>query len=182
LSKGRWVIRITDDDGVNRGQRDFTIDSDTAGAITVSGMRFDLSVVYDDIDDERDELPEWFAENNWHHLIYAALSSDAVAGGDADGDGNCRTPVNTCLTLNVDGTAARTGVRALLISAGAEWAHQDRSSGDCDGDGMEDDFLCAYFEGDNSDRSTAALADTFARDRYSVIFNDQVRIVAPLPP
>ena len=182
LSEGKWTIRITDDNGINRGQRDFTIDSDTAGAITVSGIRFDLSVVYDDIDDERDELPEWFAENNWHHFIYAALSSDAVAGGDADGDGDCRTPVNTCLTLNVDGTAARSDVRALLVSAGAEWAHQDRSNGDCDGDGIGDDFLCAYFEGDNSDRSTVARSDTYASDKYSVEFNDQIRIVAPLPP
>ncbi len=182
LSEDAWIIRITDDDGVNWGQREFTIDSNTAGAITVSGIRFDLSVVYDDTDDERDELPEWFAENDWHHLIYAALSSDAVAGGDADGDGDCRTPLNTCLTLNVDGTAARTDVRALLVSAGSEWAHQDRSNGDCDGDGIGDDFLCAYFEGDNSDRSTVAQSDTYARDKYSADFNDQIRIVAPLPP
>jgi hypothetical protein len=182
LSEDGWSIRITDDDGVDWGQRDITIDSDTAGAITVSGIRFDLSVVYDGIDDERDELPEWFAENNWHHVIYAAFSSDAVAGGDADGDGDCSTPVNTCLTLNVAGLVARTDVRALLVSAGAEWADQDRSNGDCDGDGIGDDFLCVYFEGDNGDRSNIAQSDTFARDRFSADFNDQIRIVAPSPP
>jgi hypothetical protein len=86
------------------------------------------------------------------------------------------------LTLNVAGTAARSDVRALLVSAGAEWADQDRSNGDCDGDGIGDDFLCAYFEGDNSDRSNVAQSDTFARDRYSAVFNDQIRIVAPSPP
>ena len=73
-------------------------------------------------------------------------------------------------------------MRALLVSAGAEWAHQDRSNGDCDGDGIGDDFLCAYFEGDNSDRSTVAQSDTYARDKYSADFNDQIRVVAPLPP
>ena len=177
-----WSIRITDDDGINKGQRDIIIDANTGGEIRLSGIRYDLSVVYDDVDDARDELPEWFAENNWHHYIYVALSADAVAGGNADGDGDCKTPVNTCLTLNASGRVARSNVRALVVSASVGLAHQDRSIGDCDGDGIADDFLCAYLEGDNSDRSTAAAADTYARDRYSMRFNDQVRVVAPLPP
>jgi hypothetical protein len=182
LPEVAWVIRITDNDGIDHGRREISIDSDTGGAISLHGIRFDLSVVYDDIDDERDELPEWFAENDWHHFIYAAFSSDAVAGGDADGDGDCMTPVNTCLILRANGVVARTDVRALLISAGTEWAHQDRWVGDCDGDGVGDDFLCAYFEGDNADKSTVARTDTYARDAYSAAFNDQVRVIAPLPP
>jgi hypothetical protein len=173
-----WSIRITDDDGVNRGRRDIRIDSDTAGAITLTGIRFDMSIVYDDIDDVRDELPEWFVENNWHHFIYAAFSGDAVAGGG----GECSTPVNRCLTLTVDGTVVRNDVRALLVSAGSAWPHQDRITGDCDSDGVGDDFLCAYFDGDNGDKSTVSQHDVYARDRYSVGFNDQVRIVEPLPP
>ncbi len=60
--------------------------------------------------------------------------------------------------------------------------NQDRDIGDCDGDGIRDGFLCAYLEGDNSDKSTAMLADTYARDQLSAVFNDQLRIVAPLPP
>jgi hypothetical protein len=177
-----WSIRITDDDGINKGQRDIIIDADTGGEIHLSGIRYDLSVVYDDVDDARDELPEWFAENNWHHFIYVALSEDAVPGGNADGDGDCKTPVNTCLTLNASGRVARSDVRALVISASARLLYQNRSIGDCDGDGVADDFLCAYLEGDNSDRSTPTAADTYARNRYSAQFNDQVRIVAPLPP
>ena len=51
-----------------------------------------------------------------------------------------------------------------------------------DGDGVRDDFLCAYFEGANSDQSTPAAADIYARDAYSAAFNDQVRVVAPLLP
>jgi hypothetical protein len=176
------VIRIRDDAGANSGHRDITIDSNTRGAITLSGIRYELSVVYDDVDDARDELPEWFVENNWHHFIYAALSKDAVAGGNADGDGDCSTPVDWCLRLTVAGKTVRSDVQALLISSGGQWAVQDRSIGDCDGDGFFDDFLCAYFEQENSDKSTPAAADTYARNRLSAAFNDQLRIVDPLPP
>jgi len=176
------VIRIRDDDGANSGQRDITIDPNTRGAITLSGIRYDLSVVYDDVDDARDELPEWFVENNWHHFIYAALSKDAVAGGNADGDGDCSTPVDRCLRLTVAGKTVRSDVRALLVSSGGQWAVQDRSIGDCDGDGFFDDFLCAYFEEENSDKSTPDAVDTYARNRLSAAFNDQLRIVDPLPP
>ena len=182
LTSTKWNIRITDDDGVDRGRRELRVDADTAGAIAVNGIRYDLSTVYDDVDDERDELPEWFAENDWHHFVYAAFSSDAVAGGDVDGDGNCATPVDTCLSLEVDGAVVRTDVRGLLISAGVERAHQDRSIGDCDGDGVGDDFLCAYFEGENGDRSSAARSETYAHDTHGASANDQIRILAPLPP
>ncbi len=182
LPSAAWSIRITDDDGVNRGQRDIIIDADTGGEIHLSGIRYDLSVVYDDVDDVRDELPEWFAENNWHHFIYVALSEDAVPGGNADGDGDCKTPVNTCLALNASGRVVRSDVRALVISSSAGLPHQDRSIGDCDGDGVADDFLCAYLEGDNSDKFTPVLGDTYARGGFSSQFNDQVRIVDPLPP
>jgi hypothetical protein len=177
-----WSIRITDHDGFNTGQRDIVIDADTGGKITLRDIRYDLSVVYDDVNDERDELPEWFAENDWHHFIYVAIAQDAVPGGDVDGDGDCSTPANTCLTLNVAGRAVRKDVRALVISSGGRWAGQDRSIGDCDGDGIADDFLCAYFEGDNSDKSSPAAADTYARDPFSRAFNDQLRVVDPLPP
>lgn len=177
-----WNVRITDDDGLNSGQRDIFVDADTQGEITLSDIRYELSVVYDDTDDERDELPEWFVENNWHHFIYVALSADAAPGGDADGDGDCATPVSTCLILKVAGKTARSDVRALLVSSGGQLPGQNRSTGDCDGDGSADEFLCAYFEGDNSDRSTAAAADAYARDPLSATFNDQIRIVEPLPP
>jgi len=177
-----WSIRITDDDGVNRGERETVIDADTGGQVTLSGIRYDLSVVYDDLIDSRDEVPEWFARNNWHHFIFAAFSEDAVAGGNADGDGDCSTPVNTCLILNASGKLARSDLRALVVSSGIPFPHQDRSIGDCDGDGVAEDFLCSYLEGDNSDTSSAVLADTYARGAFSSRFNDQLRIVDPLPP
>lgn len=178
---GRWNVRITDDDGINQGQRDIAIDGDTGGEITLSGIRYDLSVVYDDRHDARDELPEWFVENQWHHLVYAAFSADAVAGGNADGDDDCRTPFDNCLTLNAAGRAVPAGVRGLVISPGAALAHQDRLVGDCNGDGVADNYLCAYFEGANSDRSTPRRADTYLRGEFTRHFNDQVRIVDPPP-
>jgi hypothetical protein len=87
--------------------------------------------------------------------------------------------VDDCLTLMVAGRPVPTGVRALVISSGAVLAHQDRAVGDCDGDGIRDEYLCAWLEGDNGDRSTAAEADTYVRGEFSRHFNDQVRIVDP---
>lgn len=179
---GAWTIRVTDDDGAQWGQRVLRIDGDTAGTLALAGIRYELSVVYDDIADDRDELPEWLVDNDWHHFIYVALSQDAAPGGDSDGDGDCSTPVNTCLSLKVAGRIIRSDIRALLVSSGIARASQDRSIGDCDADGLYDDFLCAYFEGDNADVATPAAADTFARDAFSARFDDQVRVVAPLPP
>jgi len=176
-----WSVRITDDDGINQGRRDIAIDGNTGGEITLSGIRYDLSVAYDGKDDRRDELPEWFIENDWHHFIHAAFSADAVAGGNGDGDDDCTTPVDDCLTLMAAGRPVSMRVRALVISTGPALARQDRSIGDCDGDGIADDFLCAWLEGDNSDTSTPVLADTYVRGEFSRHFNDQVRIVDPPP-
>lgn len=176
-----WSVRVTDGDGHNSAWRSIAIDADTDGAVTLSGIRYDLSVVYDGRDDERDELPEWLVENGWHRFIEVAYSADAAPGGDRDGDGDCATPMNTCLALVVDGNVVRADVRALVVSSGVPGPLQDRGIGDCDGDGVYDNFLCAYFESGNADVSTPAAADTFAQDAYGARFNDQVRVVAPLP-
>ena len=192
-----WVVRITDELAGSSGQKAVVIDADTRGTITVAGIRFDLSVVYDDTDDARDELPEWLVENNWHHFILATFAGDFMAGGDAD----CVTSTS-CLTLNVAGVDTLIPVEGLLLSAGVEWTNQDRTIGDCDGDGggplaepTDDSFLCAYF--DSLDTSTydvstdllrhgqntqAINLDFYAREVFSNTYNDQVRVVAPLPP
>ena len=174
-----WNVRITDDDGIARGTREIAIDSDTAGGITLSGIRYDLSVVFDDVADARDELPEWFVDNEWHHHIHAAFSADAVAGGNADGDDDCTTPVDNCLSIGAPGGSAPRPVRGLVIAPGVPLSHQDRSIGDCDGDGLAEDYLCAYLEGDNSDKSTPARADVYSGGSFTALFNDQVRVVDP---
>lgn len=177
-----WNVRVTDENAFDWGRRELRIDSDTAGALTLSGVRFDLSVVYDDLHDARDELPEWFAENDWHHYIYVALSADAAPGGDSDGDGDCQTPVDTCLRLRIAGEVARSDIRALAVSAGAALAGQNRARGECGGEGRSNGFRCAFMEGDNGDDSTPRSADTFVRDGPGARFNDQIRVIAPLPP
>jgi len=191
-----WTIRVTDTDAGLSGTTLLVIDADTDGNTTVSGIRYDLSVVYDDIDDAMDEVPEWFAENEWHKFIYAGFSGDVVAAGNSDADNNCATPTNSCLSLNTNATVHSTDIPALLISSGAEWTNQDRAIGDCDGDGggpltdpADDSFLCAYLDGDTSSYnvSTDILrhgantltvpADWYAKDVFDGNFNDQVRIM-----
>jgi hypothetical protein len=190
-----WIVRITDVDGGNTGVRAIVIDHDVRGHITLSGIRYDLGVAYDDVDDGRDEIPEWFVENNWHHFIFAAFSQDVVAGGNIDLDGNCTTPTNTCLSINADGLPARSNdVPALLISSGVEWTNQNRAIGDCDGipgiDPNNDSFLCAYFDSNDTTSyvvsaeilrhgaNTANITtELYARDDFGDDFNDQVRII-----
>jgi hypothetical protein len=197
LPQDAWFIIVSDQDGADVGTMRIDLNGSN-GWIAVNDIRYDLSVVYDDVDDAKDEVPEWFAENDWHHFIYAAVSQDAVAGGNADLDTNCATPANSCLKLNVAGAASRSDIRALLMSSGVQWTNQDRTIGDCDGDGLinplNDSFLCAYFDGDTTlyDVSTEVLrhgantqavtADFYARDTFNTGFNDQIRIVEPLPP
>ena len=192
-----WTVRVTDTLSGNGGSTLLVIDSDTDGSISVNGIRYDMSVVYDDVDDARDEIPEWLAENNWHHFIFATFAEDFMAGGDAD----CVSST-TCLTLNVAGVDTLISVEGLLLSAGVEWTNQDRTIGDCDGDGggpqsdpTDDSFLCAYFDSVDTttyDVSTDLLhhgqntqainLDFYAREVFGANYNDQVRIVAPLPP
>jgi hypothetical protein len=195
LPQDLWTIIVTDELAGDQGIMRIDLD-DSDGSITVNNIRYDLSVVYDGVDDAKDEVPEWFAENNWHHFIYVAASQDLVVGGNADADDNCTTPINSCLSMNANGVVARTDIPALLISSGVQWTNQDRDIGDCDGDGggpltdpTDDSFLCAYFDGDTTiyDVSTDILrhgantltvpADWYARDTFGLGFNDQIRTI-----
>lgn len=192
-----WIVRITDENGANVGQRAVVIDHDTRGEMKLSGIRYDLGVAYDDTDNAQDELPEWFVENNWHHFIYAAIAPDFMAGGDSDCVGS-----SSCLTINVAGTAMNPNpnVRALLIASGSEWNGQNRDTGDCNGDALinaaDDDILCAYFDSDTTlyplnvdgfrhGADTAVLTqpmvpnDQYSANVFGAEFNDQVRIIEP---
>lgn len=123
------------------------------------------------------DLPPWFVRNNWHQLVYAAASPQEVPGGTPV----CAAP--DCLTLR-DGPLA-TGVvatgndnkRAVVLSAGAQLAAQDRTLAS----------LGSYHEGDNVQAIPPPLPATapsliFERGTFPPKlndFNDQVRVVAP---
>jgi hypothetical protein len=174
--------------GVNRGKANGSALADAKAALIAWSATYPPSAA-------RESAPGTLP------FIYAAISQDAVAGGNADLDADCTTPANTCLALNAAGAASRTDIRALLLSSGVEWTNQDRAIGDCDGDGggpsadpTDDSFLCAYFDGDTTiyNVSTDLLrhglntqtitADFFSRDTFGAGFNDQIRVIEPLPP
>jgi len=192
-----WIIRITDENGPNTGVRALLVDDDVYGTVTISGIRYDLGVAYDDVDNADDEVPEWFVENNWHHFIYAAVVPDIFAGGNGD----C-VDSGTCLTVNIAETAVETDIRALLISSGTRLAllGQDRNVGDCDGDSIitsaNDSFLCSYFDSDTliSDYNVLndvlrhgavtdpsiqlpITSDVYSRNLFGTGFNDQMRVI-----
>jgi hypothetical protein len=141
-----------------------------------STASFDTSIYYDLRDD--DELPAWFSANEWSAYIYAKLSADHVSGGGDD----CVTNTN-CLSLDVQGTlGVRTDLRAVLIGAGSALAGQDRARGtDCantPGVPLPQEYMCTFFESVNDTTGN----DTTARNTPALGFNDQVRVVLPLPP
>ncbi len=205
------IIKTTDELLGDWGSQELTMLKGVGGAdhgegvITVTGIRYESSVNFDDID-AGDDIPEWFVENDWHHYIYVAFAADVVAGGDND----CTLPdlptPPTCLTLNVAGNPVPREIQGLVISSGVPLPTQDRTIGDCDGDGdgqiddpTNDSFLCAYFDSDNTalyDVSAEKLRhgantlsirsapadDNYARDNYSNSFNDQIRIIDLAPP
>ena len=207
------VIRTTDELLGDWGSREQTMLKGLGGAnhgegvIAVRGIRYEDSMVnFDDTDDPDDLIPEWFVDNDWHHYIYVAFAQDVVGGGDND----CTLPdlptPPTCLTLNVAGNPVPREIQGLVISSGVPLPTQDRTIGDCDGDGdgqiddpTNDSFLCAYFDSDNTalyDVSAEKLRhgantlsirsapadDNYARDNYSNNFNDQIRIIDLAPP
>jgi hypothetical protein len=170
MPQNAWAVHVEDTDGVNRGWRRAERDGSTNLVINkFEGIRYEIGV--------GDELPAWFVENNWHHFIYAALSNDVVFGGNADADDDCSTPVDTCLSIQYNAVPVNTALNAVVIGPGPVLVAQDRTIGDCDGDSVFDDFLCAYFEIPNNDLDRVfgrAPANTF---EVNATFNDHVRPV-----
>jgi hypothetical protein len=160
------TVKISDFD-INQtqvGLVQLTLPAVTTGGLRVSGVQYDLL----QSDDEEEDLPLWFVDNNWHHLIYVAYSASGIPGSVAI----CEDPGGppACLQLNLaDGSSVNT-VQSLIIAAGDEINDltiplaQDRSSG----------ALTDYFENDNS-----ALDDIFRKDGYQSGYNDQVMILRP---
>jgi len=136
------------------------------GSITATSIHYD----FDTRRIASDELPAWFFNNNWHHLIYVAEAN----GYQPSGGGTC-TAGTDC--LNLAGTIPGNDIQALVVSAGPEFSDPPLSQ-DRAGDGA----LSDYFELDNASSGddqftrvdTAGVAPPF-----SATLNDQIRIVAP---
>jgi hypothetical protein len=192
-----WSVRVIHDDGTptalpcpppdgplkNCSWVTAEPDGDTdLWILQFDGIRYEIGVP-----DEL-ELPRWFVDNNWHHFIYASISDDALPGGNADADADCATPVNTCLTVQFNGTMVRDDVAALVIGPGTTLTAQDRITATtlCSGQSPpKPAIFCDYFEGPNSDDESPSTRNlVFGRtpsDTFSVTttFNDQIRAVPP---
>jgi len=150
------------------------IASATLDATAGTNAVFNTGIYYALRDDT--ELPAWFSVNEWSTYVYAKLSADHVSGGADD----CVANAN-CLSLDVQGTlGVRTDARAVLVGAGPALTGQDRARGDdCDSNpATPPDFMCTFFESAND----TAGNNTAERNTPTVGFNDQVRVVSPLPP
>ena len=86
------TVLISATNGIDTGT--ISIQTGATGLMTLSGLRYDLNT-----SPGENELPEWFTENNWHHLIYTAYANDYSPGGG----GSCIA--GSC--LSVDGFCAR---------------------------------------------------------------------------
>ena len=122
---------------------------------------------------EQGDLPDWFYNNNWHHLIYLAYASGESLPGDttdttpADGipDNACKTLGTQCLVLNNSGTPSD-DKRALAMIAGGDLT-ASRPSGNF-GD---------YFENQNA----TPQDDNFWKGQATAAFNDQIKVISVSP-
>ncbi len=165
------LVRITDiavsgpQSGNQCGQGTLVDDADTGGEIEGKKIQFDLGVP--------DELPLWLVSNNWHQLLYVAASSIHVGDGSGAPPPVPCAPGTDCLTLV--GTTASNAVQAIVVSAGAQLAGQNRVTG----------TLGSYYEFDPNHAlqplvgNDTAGDDEFVRLRRTNAFNDQVHIIAP---
>lgn len=181
-----WIVRITDENGANVGQRAVVIDHDTRGRMTLSGIRYEIDVT--------NELARWFVDNDWHRFVHAAVAGAHVPAlaGTSSGDGSCTSPpvgpgneADDCLIIQYNAATVRNDVEALVIAPGAVLAAQDRTTATgptaCAG---QPPFLCDYFEAPNSDAEATARNLVFGRalgNTFDVdtTFNDQIRAVPP---
>jgi hypothetical protein len=117
-------------------------------------------VIIDSSVDPVDPAYAWFVRNNWHHVMYYAVSPGFVAGG-----GNSCNPLpGTPSCLTVTGNTAINNSRAALVMTGRTLAGAHPSA-----------TLSDYLEGENATPSDF----TFENQARSATFNDQVIVVAP---
>ena len=136
---------------LHSGSGEMALSPSTTGTIDVRDLHFDLDVP--------EELPEWFINNRWHHLVYIATATEHAPGGS----GQC-TPASSCLSLSGRLNTATNAIEVLVITAGPTLDSQSRPSNQ----------LNDYYENDNHDADS-----DYEHHKISTVFNDSVVIIAP---
>jgi hypothetical protein len=104
-------------------------------------------------------MPEWFVDNEWHHLIYVAISEAMIP----DEGKSCGGKADNCLSLIGDNPSSDN--EAIVIVAGEQLVTQDRATPPVE----EGD----YFELDNNSDDDDSYE--FWKDNQNI--NDQVKVI-----
>ena len=149
--------------------------ADAVNSLSFRGIPLDLEIDHDDKlypasaasgeSTSPGELPAWFFEDEWHHLVVVSYAA-AEEPGDPDADCSVDT---SCLTLSWDRAGHKpdndiTGVRGIAVIAGPDLSSARPSA-----------TLADYFE----DQNASPGDDRFARIDGVTTFNDQLRILNP---
>lgn len=158
------MLQDYDVDNVLIGKSELRLPENTTGNIRTTNIQYDLS--------GNAEIPSWFIANNWHHLMFIAISS-----GDVPESTDPCVAGASCLQItDIDSGNTNDDIQALIVSAGMETnktlssdcltpinAMQDRTNG----------TINEYFELSNCSQSD----DIFQEQMNSSNFNDQILIV-----
>ncbi|MCK5497777.1 MAG: hypothetical protein KAI77_01165, partial [Gammaproteobacteria bacterium] len=130
----------------------------------VDGMDLNVDGDYDDTGEFFPEIPGWFINNNWHHLVYIAYpSSESLPGGATA----CITGTD-CIELNGSGSPDD-NKRALAIIAGEALSGQDRVTAPTIDD---------WFENENKSWPADRI---YEKGQTTVNFNDQIKVISSSP-
>ena len=171
------TITVSDTDvatGNPIGQATLTANNFNAGSVmNITGLEHHIDAVgvdlnldgdYADAGEITPQIPQWFVNNNWHHLVHIAYPLNENLPGSA---GSACNPGVNCIVLTSNLINPQNNIRAIAMIAGDETPAQlgNRASNN----------LTDYFdivENTNAD-------DVFDYQFLSTVFNDQFRIINP---
>lgn len=134
----------------------YTTNTDGSVAVTLSGTLITAITRIELRDVVTDTAYNWFTQNEWHKVIYYAISPGYNAGGSA----TCAGAPPSCLAL--DGSE---NIGALIVTMGKALAGKTHPSA----------ISSDYLEGANA----TAANFIYENQARSSTFNDQIIVVAP---
>lgn len=155
----------------------YTTNADGSVTVTLSGTLINAITRIELRDVVTDTAYSWFTQNEWHKVIYYAISPGYAAGGSSTCNPLPGTP--SCLTVN--GNGGGSDKHAVVVMTGNALAGQSRAASPlalCAATGTNispSACLSNYLELENA---TSAGFIYENRPRSST-FNDQVIVVAP---